>query len=179
YGRNRIAVGTRPTYIWGNVPFSCINTTNAQGQVVVGTGADGKPCHRINPGDAAIAGSTVRDSIIADANPIGQVSFLNTIRFKAFTITGLVDWRIGGYTADMTKNLFDEGGNSRDYDAASPVSGTTLGPYRYNTWSAGNIATYIDNGTYLKLREINISYQAPKRWAQAAKASDLRISLQG
>jgi hypothetical protein len=26
YGRNRIAVGTRPTLIWGNIPFSCINT---------------------------------------------------------------------------------------------------------------------------------------------------------
>jgi TonB-linked SusC/RagA family outer membrane protein len=179
YGRNRIAVGVRPTEIWGNVPFSCINTTNAQGQVVVGTGADGKPCHRILPGDAAIAGATVRDSIIADANPIGQVSFLNTFRWKSFTLSGLVDWRIGGYTADMTKNLFDEGGNSRDYDNASPVSGTTLGPYRYNTWSAGNIATYIDNGTFVKLREINLSYQAPKRWAQAARASDLRISVQG
>jgi len=179
YGRNRIAVGTRPTQIWGNIPFSCINTTNAQGQVVVGTGADGKPCHRINPGDAAIAGSTVRDSIIADANPIGQISFLNTIRYKAFTITGLVDWRVGGYTADMTKNLWDEGGNSRDYDSPSPVSGTTMGPYRYNTWSAGNIATYIDNGTYVKLREINVSYQAPKKWANLARANDLRISVQG
>jgi TonB-dependent starch-binding outer membrane protein SusC len=179
YGRNYIRVGTRPTQIWGNVPFSCINTTNSSGQVVVGTGADGQACHRILPGSPAIAGSTVRDSIIADANPIGQVSFLNTIRFKAFTITGLVDWRIAGYTADMTKNLFDEGGNSRDFDAASPVSGTTLGAYRYNTWSAGNIAPYIDLGSYVKLREVNISYQAPKRWAQFARANDLRISLQG
>ncbi len=39
------------------------------GKLVVGTGADGKACHRIYPGEAAVAGSTVRDSIIADANP--------------------------------------------------------------------------------------------------------------
>jgi hypothetical protein len=38
YGRNRIAVGTRPTLIWGNVPFSCINTTDASGKLV-GTGS--------------------------------------------------------------------------------------------------------------------------------------------
>ena len=179
YGRNYIRAGMRPTLIWGNVPFSCINTTNASGQLVVGTGADGKPCHRIYPGDAAVAGSTVRDSVIADANPIGQMSFLNTIRWKSFTLSGLLDWRIAGYTANMTKNLFDEGGNSRDYDNSAPVSGQVLGQWRYGTWSAGNIAPYIDLGSYLKLREVNVSYQAPKRWAQAARANDLRISLQG
>jgi hypothetical protein len=37
------------------------------------------------------------------------------------TLTALVDWRVAGYTSDMTKNLYDEGGNSRDYDEASPT----------------------------------------------------------
>ncbi|MGH7620424.1 MAG: SusC/RagA family TonB-linked outer membrane protein [Gemmatimonadaceae bacterium] len=179
YGRNYIRAGTRPTLIWGNVPFSCINTTDASGKLVVGTGSDGLPCHRIGPADAKVAGSTTRDSIIADANPIAQVSFLNTIRYKAFTLTGLLDWRIGGYTADMTKNLWDEGGNSRDFDSPSPVAGVNLGTYRYGAFSGGDIATYIDNGTFLKLREVNLSYQAPKHWAQLAHANDLRISLQG
>jgi TonB-linked SusC/RagA family outer membrane protein len=179
YGRNDIRVGTKPTYIWGNVPFSCINTTNTQGQVVVGTGSDGLPCHRIYPGQQLVAGYTTRDSIIADANPRAQTSFFNTIRYKAFTLTALVDWRVAGYTSDMTKNLFDEGGNSRDYDSASPTSGVVLGAYRYNTWSAGDIATYIDAGSYVKLREVNLSYQAPKRWADIAHARDMRIAVQG
>lgn len=179
YGRNRIAVGTRPTYIWGNVPFSCVNTTNASGALVVGTGSDGLPCHQILPGQTVPSGSTVRDSIIADANPIGQTSFLNTIRYKKFTLTALVDWRVGGYTSDMTKNLFDEGGNSRDFDAASPVTSQTLGAFRYGNFSAGNIASYIDNGTFVKLREVNVSFEAPKRWADVARARDMRVSVQG
>jgi hypothetical protein len=179
YGRNRIAVGTRPTYIWGNMQYSCINTTDAAGIVSNKNGADGLPCHRINPGDAAVAGSTVRDSIIADANPVGQTSFLNTLRYKAVSITALVDWRQGGFTSDMTKNLFDEGGNSRDYDAASPDPKQTLGEFRYNSFSAGNIAPYIDNGTFLKLREINVSFQAPSRWAETLRAREMRVSLQG
>jgi TonB-dependent SusC/RagA subfamily outer membrane receptor len=179
YGRNRIAVGTRPTLIWGNVPFSCINTSDASGKLVVGTGSDGKPCHRIYPGDAAVAGSTVRDSIIADANPRSQTSFLNTFRFKAITLTALVDWRVAGYTSDMTKNLYDEGGNSRDYDEASPDAKQTLGKFRYGNFSAGNISPYVDLGSYLKLREVNVSFQAPKRWAQLAHAADMRIAVQG
>lgn len=179
YGRNYIRAGTRPTYIWGNEKYSCINTTDASGKLVVGTGADGKACHRINVGDPAVANSVTRDSIVADAAPIGQTSFLNTIRFKSFTITGLVDWRIAGYTSDMTKNLYDEGGNSRDYDSSSPDAAQKLGQYRYGLFSAGNIQPYVDLGSFVKLREINVSYQAPKRWAQLARANEMRIAVQG
>jgi TonB-linked SusC/RagA family outer membrane protein len=178
YGHNKIQVGTRPTEIWGNIPFSCINTTDASGHVVVGTGSDGLPCHRINAGDAAVAGSSVRDSIIADANPVGQMTFLNTLRWKRVTLTGLLDWRIGGATSDMTKNIWDEGGNSRDYDAASPVSAQTLGKFRYATWAANNIAPYIDNGSFVKLRELNVTLQGPKKWAQLVRANDVRFSVQ-
>jgi hypothetical protein len=179
YGRNRIQAGTRPTLIWGNEVYSCINTTNSSGQVVVGTGADGKACHEIRPGDAAVANSTVRDSIIADANPRGQTSFLNTVRYKRVTFTALLDWRNGGATADMTKNLFDEGGQSRDYDATSPVSGQTMGQYRYTTWQNGEIATYIDDGTYVKLRELNVSVEMPVRFASKLHADNMRIEVQG
>ncbi len=177
YGHSRIAVGTRSTYVWGNVPFTCVNTT-VNGAVVVNKGSDGLPCHREYPGQTLIPGTVTRDSVIADAAPLGQTSFLNTFRWKALTLTGLIDWRVAGYTSDMTKNLFDEGGNSRDYDNASPTAGTVLGAYRYGTWSAGDIATYVDPGTYVKLRELNVSVQAPKRWANVAHANDMRISVQ-
>ncbi len=179
YGRNRIVQGMRPTLIWGNVPFTCVNTTDASGHVVINKGSDGLACHREYPGQTLIAGTVTRDSVIADAAPIGQTSFLNTFRWKALTLTALFDWRVAGYTSDMTKNLFDEGGNSRDYDNASPTAGTVLGAYRYNTFAAGDIATYIDPGTFVKLRELNVSVQAPKHWAQLARANDMRISVQG
>jgi hypothetical protein len=94
-------------------------------------------------------------------------------------LTALVDWRVAGYTSDMTKNLYDEGGNSRDYDEASPDAKQTLGKFRYGNFSAGNISPYVDLGSYLKLREVNVSFQAPKRWAQLAHAADMRIAVQG
>jgi len=200
YGRNRITTCDIPTLvtskgvkydscapgsnistlIWGNVPFSCLNTTDATtGKLVVNTGSDGLPCHRIFPGDKAVTGQVVRDSIIADAAPLGQTSFLNTFRYKKLTVSGLLDWRIGSHTSDMTKNLFDEGGNSRDYDATSPDATKGLGAYRYSIWAANNIAPYIDLGTYLKLREINVTFDAPSAWAQKLRARELRVSVQG
>ena len=178
YGRNRIANGVRPTLIWGNIRFSCINTTDASGKVVVGTGSDGKPCRRLAVGEV-LSGSTVRDSIIADANPRHQTSFLNTVTWKQFSFTALLDWRNGGSVANMTKNIWDEGGNSRDYDAKSPDATQLLGQYRYASFQAGNISPYIEDGTYVKLRELTVSYNAPKRWADLARAREMRISFQG
>ena len=157
--------------------YAGINTTDANGRVVVGTGADGKPCHRLAPGEV-VAGSTVRDSIIADANPRGFTSFLNTVRWRQFSVTALVDRRIAGYTSDMTKNLWDEGGNSRDFDSASPNPAQRLGTFRYASFAAGNITPYIDAGTFVKLREVNLSYEAPPRWASLARARSLRVSVQ-
>lgn len=181
YGRNRIVQNSRPTLIWGNANLSC--------QPVVGqavTGADGKPCHYLDVGGksaylALYPGASVvtRDTILADANPRQTTQFNNTFRYKNWTLTALVDWRNGGYTSDMTQNLWDEGGNARDYNAPSPVAGQPLGVWRYAAFAGGDDRPYISDGTDLKLREITITYTAPKSWASLAKAREMRISLQG
>src|ERR1041384_5813371 len=134
----------KTTLIWGNVRYSCVNSTDqTTGTLVVNTGKDGLPCHRIRPGEPDVAGAVIRDSIVADAHPLGTASFFNTLRYKRLTISALLDWRIQGFTSDMTKNTFDEGGNSRDYDETSVDPTQVLGKWRYGTWSNGNIATYI------------------------------------
>ena len=192
YGRNRIVQGARPTMIWGNANLSCITTAT------VTTGADGLPCHYLPIGGksaylAAFPGATVvtHDTILADANPRQTTQFNNTVRWKSWTFTALLDWRNGGYTSDMTQNLWDEGGNARDYNALSPAASQAwcssnpncpvkyLGPWRYAAFAGGDIRTYITDGTMLKLREVTITYAAPKSWASLAKAREMRFSLQG
>ena len=98
---------------------------------------------------------------------------------KNWSFSALLDWRNGGYAADMTNNLFDEGGQSRDYDAKSPDPTKTLGVYRYSSFATGDISPYIQDGTYVKLREVSVTVQAPKRWADLAKARDMRFSFSG
>lgn len=179
YGRNRIVQGARPTLIWGNANLSCIKSAT------VTTGADGLPCHYLDIGGGpayrakyGASSVTVRDTILADANPRSTTQFNNTFRWKNWTLTALVDWRNGGFTSDMTENLWDEGGNSRDYNAVSPA-GTALGAWRYAAFAGHDIRTYISDGTDVKLREITITYTAPKSWANLARAREMRVSLQG
>ena len=151
YGRGRIARGQRTTLIWGNRPTS---------------------------------DTTASDVALADANPNFQMGFGNDFNFLGFTVNTLLDWRKGGYVSNMTNNLFDEGQNSWDYDKPSPDAsiGKTLGEYRYNNWNGGlNAMQYIQDGSYVKLREVTISYPIPSRYTNRILrgAHEARISFSG
>ena len=158
YGRNRITPNLRSTYIWSNAPL----------------GANG----------------AVRDTITGDANPIHTTTFNNDFTWKRFTFSALLDWRAGGAVSNMTNNLWDEGKQARDYDDAAPTSmlpgsrpcaaNETLGLCRFNTFNAGDTRVYMQNASYVKLREITINYQAPDSWAQKIPGGkSLRFNLSG
>jgi hypothetical protein len=122
------------------------------------------------------------DTVVADANPRFQMGFSNDFQWGNFSLNTLVDWRSGGSVSDMTQNLMDEGQNSWDYDKPSPdPKYTSLGAYRYLTWNAGrNVAPYIQDGSFVKLREVTLSYHVP----QAASSRlfgghDTRLSFSG
>lgn len=114
----------------------------------------------------------VRDTILGDANPVHTTSFSNDFNWKSFTLSTLVDWRNGGYVADMTNNLWDEGGQSWDFVEA--------GDKRYETFNSGDIRPYIQKGSYVKVREITLNYTAPEKWANKIPgARSLRLNLSG
>lgn len=134
--------------------------------------------------------ATFTDTIIGDATPKFEMSFGNEMRWKAFSVSALLDWRKGGDVSDMTQSLFDEGQNSWDYDKPSPnpafnplgVAKPSLGQYRYDKWNGGKNATvYLQDGSFVKLREITVSYRVPqtfvKRWLRGA--TDMNINLSG
>lgn len=168
YGRNRITANTKSTYIWGNAPF--------------------------RPSTTSSTGFVKADTILQDSNPIHTTTFSNDFSWKRMTFSFLADWRNGGYVSDMTNNLWDEGGNARDYDAVAPTqiipatgvpgsipcAGKTLGECRYNTFNSGDIRPYIQNGTYVKLREVTLGYDAPVSLANKIPgARSLRFNLSG
>ena len=128
--------------------------------------------------------STFTDTIVGDATPDFEMSFSNQMSWRSVSLSFLLDWRKGGVVSNMTNNLFDEGENSWDYDKPSPdpAIGATLGAYRYNKWNGGrNASVYIQDGSFVKLREVTLSYGIPEtlysRWSSSI--SDLRVTLSG
>ncbi len=145
YGRNRIVTNQKSTVIWGNAPLGAV-------------GADGK--------------RAVRDTILFDSNPVHTTTFSNDLNWKRLSFSFLADWRNGGAVSNMTNNLFDEGGQSRDF--------VEKGEQRYATFSAGDVRPYMQAGTYVKLREVTVNYQAPDSWAtKVPGARSLRFNLSG
>jgi TonB-dependent starch-binding outer membrane protein SusC len=131
-----------------------------------------------------------KDTIIGDATPDFEMTFGNDLRWKSFTLSALLDWRKGGDMSNMTQTLFDEGLNSWDYDKPSPnpafnpsgAATPSLGQYRYDKWNQGlQAGAYIQDGSYVKLRELTLSYQVPNtftnRWLRGGR--DMRLTLSG
>jgi hypothetical protein len=130
------------------------------------------------------------DTIIGDATPDFDMSFVNDMRWRNFSLSTLIDWRKGGDVSSMTQTLFDEGLNSWDYDQPSPnpafnpsgASKPSLGQYRYDKWNQGlGAPIYIQDGSFVKLREITLSYEVPNQWVTRwmRAGHDVRLSLSG
>ncbi|MBL0171463.1 MAG: TonB-dependent receptor [Gemmatimonadaceae bacterium] len=113
------------------------------------------------------ANNAVRDTILFDSNPVHTTTFSNDFSYKRLSFSFLADWRNGGAVSNMTNNLFDEGGQSFDYVAK--------GEQRYSTFSDGDVRPYMQSGTYVKLREVTVNYQAPDSWvAKVPNAKNLQ-----
>lgn len=120
---------------------------------------------------------------VGDANPLFTMGFSNDVTFGSFTFSSLVDWRKGGDLSNLTLASFDDGRTSWDYDKKSPDPKMTLGEYRQAQWNGGNnTSVYINDGSFVKLRELTLAYDVPRaRTArlQALGLQNLRLSLSG
>ncbi len=111
---------------------------------------------------------------IGDATPDFQMSFSNDIDFNRFTLGFLVDWKKGGDIINLTQFLYDAGQNSSDFLEA--------GANRIAQRAAGFTQPYVQDGSYLKLREVNLSYNLSDRTTAALFGSAIRtarLSLTG
>jgi TonB-dependent starch-binding outer membrane protein SusC len=113
---------------------------------------------------------------VGDATPDFQMSFSNDIDFNRFTLGFLVDWKKGGDIINLTQFLYDAGQNSADF--TEPGGGAARGA----RFAQGFTQPYVQDGSYLKLREVNLSYNLSDRTTSAIFGSAIRtarISLTG
>lgn len=100
---------------------------------------------------------------IGDANPSFRMGFNNTVRVGRFNFSSLIDWNEGGTVINLTRYLWDAARNSPDCNIVAPAPNPTnesLCVRRQRTFSSVT-HNYIENGTFVKVREIAISYIVP------------------
>jgi TonB-linked SusC/RagA family outer membrane protein len=98
------------------------------------------------------------EGVVGDATPDFQMSFSSDLDVKRFTIGMLWDWKRGGDVVNLTEFLYDIGQNSIDYVEA--------GADRFAAWANGQTAAYVQDASYFKLRELNLSYNLPESFTR-------------
>jgi hypothetical protein len=123
---------------------------------------------------------------VGDANPDFQMSFSSDLTWKRFSFSFLFDWKKGGDVLNLTELLFDAAQNSADYthvgtcDAQARDCG---GAQRFARWAGqGDTRPYVQDASYIKMRELSLSYSLPQGfygWAFGSTIKGARLSFAG
>jgi hypothetical protein len=89
----------------------------------------------------------------------------------------------GQSVVNLTQLLYDFAQNSADYATPITINGkaTTVGANRLGQWLAGHGNAYVQDGSFIKLRELTLSYDLPSRWLtfMGPGVSNATLSISG
>ncbi|MFQ5603277.1 MAG: SusC/RagA family TonB-linked outer membrane protein [bacterium] len=111
--------------------------------------------------------------VLGDQTPDFTLAVNNNFNIGNFEFSFLWDWQQGGDVINLGKLIMDLGGTSPDFDQ----NGTT----RLNELGT-KTASYVEDGTYLKLRELSLSYSFPRSVVSnlfGGQLSYLRVGVAG
>jgi len=113
------------------------------------------------------------EGVVGDANPDFQMSLSNDLTYKQVSLGFLWDWKHGGDIVNLTQLLYDGTGNSADQIPA--------GDARVSAWATAprKTAIYVQDGSYLKLREVTLAYNLAPGVAQHFGMRTARLSFSG
>lgn len=111
---------------------------------------------------------------LGNAAPDFRVGLTNDITMKSFNFSMVWDWQQGGSVINLTQFLYDDAGNAADFGSPAHTE-------RLKAYNAGVMTPYIEDATFLKLREVSVGLNLPQSFVQAfgAGVRDVRLSLTG
>ena len=110
---------------------------------------------------------------LGNSAPDFRMGFTNDFTFGQFGLNAVVDWQEGGNVINLMQYLQDDGRTSKDW-------GTPEGVERYQGYVKGAISPYIEDASFVKLREVSVSYDVPRRMLSFSSAvQSLRLSVTG
>lgn len=135
------------------------------------------------------------DKVIGNMMPDWTGSIGTNLRWKDITLSALIDVRKGGDFISMTDNYATQMGNSKrslDGRDGMVVPGIVEATGQPNTtqitaeeyWTSvcgpnGVAEEFMYDGTYVKLREMSIGWNLPKKWLMHTPLKTVRISAVG
>jgi TonB-linked SusC/RagA family outer membrane protein len=108
---------------------------------------------------------------VGNGEPDFRIGWSNVVTAGDFTFSALIDWQHGSDIINLTRLLYDGAGNAPDQAAAA---------LRLKAFSSGDPRPYIEDASFVKVRELSVSYTLPKNLAtQLGPVKSLQLSLAG
>jgi TonB-dependent starch-binding outer membrane protein SusC len=112
-----------------------------------------------------------RLEVVGDATPELRVSWANRWIIGGLAVGVQLDWQHGGDVVNRVRANTDGDATSPDVEAASERIAAVAG---------GDPRPYIEDASFVKLREVSISYDLPRRYAtRLAPLKTLQLSVSG
>ncbi len=94
------------------------------------------------------------EGVVGNSEPDFQLALSNDFTWKQWNLGFLWDWKKGGDIINLTTFLYDAGNNSPDQ--------VPTGNQRIADWGSGHTKVFVQDGSYLKLREVSVTYELPR-----------------
>ena len=116
-------------------------------------------------------GSTLTQ--LGNTAPDFRMGFTNDLTWGRFSFNSVVDWQEGGDVINLTQYLQDDGRTSEDWGTPSHTA-------RYKGYLSGSIEPYIEDASFVKLREVSVGYDVPRNLVSVIRGvNSLRVSVTG
>lgn len=114
---------------------------------------------------------------IGDINPDFKMGFVNEIIWKGVNVYSLWDWQRGGDILNLTKFISDLAQTTEDFVPAGQERLARFSP----PTGPGDASVYIEDGSFVKLRELTVAYDLPATWIETwwPWARRVRLSVSG
>lgn len=107
-----------------------------------------------------------------------NLGWINSLSFGDFDFSMVWHWKQGGDGVNLSTLLYDLGNTTWDYDEVSldPAGVLGNGEYRTTQWNAGDAGSWIEDASYIRMREVGLYYNVPE---SMVKFADLRVGVSG
>ena len=126
-------------------------------------------------------GKTRLESYYGSASPDYQFGFGNDFSAGPFRLSSLIDWRHGGFIADLSQTYLENGVNGQSAITGGNFADTTMNNADQSNYAKG-FPSFLEHGSFAKLREVTLSYSLNPRLTNTlfrGTARDARIELSG
>ena len=114
-------------------------------------------------------------------SPDYTMDFGNDFSVGPFRLSTLIDWRKGGWLADLSQTYLEQGANGQSGIPGGNLADTAMNTRDQSGYAQGH-PSFLEHGSFAKLREVTLSYSLNPRLTNTlfrGTARDVRFELSG